>query len=182
MTKEVKAALIGGICTIIASIIAAIVSVYNYDLNKYNSALAEENIKLYKQNSDLEISYNNLQSQFDELNNKNISLENEVNDLKYSIEQYQIQIDNFNNAEEYEYLPDNTVLQDDGLVTVPNVVGLSQEEAINILQNVYLNTEVWWYDYEMGNEDSSYYIKEQDAPANSKVQIGTKIRLHVVPY
>ena len=91
MSKEVKAAWIGGICVIIAAIIGVFsinINIENVKLKKNNMNMETENAKLKEENSDWKSEYNDLQEDFKELYERNTSLSIEVDTLKNSMEQY----------------------------------------------------------------------------------------------
>lgn len=84
MNKEVKAALISGICVIIAAIIGVFsinINIENDKLKEISKSIESENAKLSKENIDLKKAYTELEGKFDELNIKNASLSIEIDDL-----------------------------------------------------------------------------------------------------
>lgn len=67
-----------------------------------------------------------------------------------------------------------------GMVSVPNVVGMEQIEATELLIESGLQFQVWWT--EENNVDSEqYFIIQQSIPADSKVTAGTLIKLELSP-
>ena len=80
-----KYAVIVAIISFTGLIISSIISIFSIDLNK---TLTQENTKLFEENNDWEIAYNELHEDFNELNNKNNSLSRDMATLKNSIEQY----------------------------------------------------------------------------------------------
>ena len=67
-----------------------------------------------------------------------------------------------------------------GMVSVPNVVGMEQIEATELLIESGLQFQVWWT--EDNNVDSEqYFIIQQSIPADSKVTAGTLIKLELSP-
>lgn len=65
----------------------------------------------------------------------------------------------------------------EGKVTVPNVIGLEQNEATDQITRLGLNFQVTWGE-ETNNVDSSeYYVIEQSVPANSVIGKGSLIVL-----
>lgn len=70
------------------------------------------------------------------------------------------------------------VTQTFALVDVPNVIGMEQMEATNLLTERGLNFQVWWTE-ENNMGVSHYYIKNQSIPAGSRVSAGTLIKLEL---
>ncbi len=67
-----------------------------------------------------------------------------------------------------------------GKVIVPQVTGLEQLEAIELLTQSGLHFQVWWT--EVNNVDSEkYYIIGQSIPADCAVPAGTLIKLELTP-
>lgn len=110
MSREVKAAWIGGICVIIAAIIGMFsfnVNIENDKLKDNSKIIESENEKLKEEINDWENSYNDLKEQFDDLHNENNNLSEEINALKNTIEEYSsssIDVNNSSLDEEYSLL------------------------------------------------------------------------------
>lgn len=62
-------------------------------------------------------------------------------------------------------------------VTVPNVVGMEQDEAIVVLRSAGLLFTVSVDEEDLGEEGELYYVKMQDIPESSVVDAGTKVPL-----
>lgn len=63
-------------------------------------------------------------------------------------------------------------------VTVPNVVGMEQQEATTLLTNLGLQFQVWWTE-ENNVSTNHYYIIEQSIPKGSSVPSGTLVKLEL---
>lgn len=61
-------------------------------------------------------------------------------------------------------------------VSVPNVVDLEEEKAVQLLESSGLEASVWWLS-SLNDKLSTYYIIEQSIPAGSVVPIGTKVEI-----
>lgn len=66
------------------------------------------------------------------------------------------------------------------LVSVPNVVGMEQNEAIVLLTDQGLQFQIWWTEENNIDVDQCYII-DQSIPAESSVPAGTLVRLEVSP-
>lgn len=75
------AAIIGGICVIIA----AIIGIFSFNINTTNKDLEAEIKELSQQNNDWESTYNELKKQFDDLHSENSILSEEIDTLKNMI-------------------------------------------------------------------------------------------------
>ena len=64
----------------------------------------------------------------------------------------------------------------DGYASVPSVVDLEEEEAVQLLESSRLEASVWWLS-SLNDKLSTYYIIEQSIPAGSVVPIGTKVEI-----
>ncbi len=63
-------------------------------------------------------------------------------------------------------------------VVVPNVFAMEQIEATELLTASGLEFQVWWYEEDV-KDTNVYYVIEQSIPANTEVEVGTIIRLHI---
>ena len=68
----------------------------------------------------------------------------------------------------------------DGMIFVPNVVGMEQIEATELLTESGLQFQVWWTE-ENNIEAEQYYIISQSIPADSEVPAGTLVKLELSP-
>lgn len=68
----------------------------------------------------------------------------------------------------------------DGIVSVPNVVGMEQIEATELLTESGLQFQVWWTE-ENNIEAEQYYVISQSIPADSEVPAGTLVKLELSP-
>lgn len=66
------------------------------------------------------------------------------------------------------------------LVFVPNVVGMEQIEATELLANRGLQFQVWWTE-ENNISSEHYYVIDQSIPAESSVLAGTLVELELSP-
>ena len=69
----------------------------------------------------------------------------------------------------------------EGMIFVPNVVGMEQVEATELLTERGLQFQVWWTG-ENNIEAEQYYIINQSIPADSQVPAGTLVKLELSPY
>lgn len=67
-----------------------------------------------------------------------------------------------------------------GIVSVPNVVGMEQIEATELLTESGLQFQVWWTE-ENNIEAEQYYVISQSIPADSEVPAGTLVKLELSP-
>jgi beta-lactam-binding protein with PASTA domain len=67
-----------------------------------------------------------------------------------------------------------------GMISVPNVVGMEQMEATELLTESGLQFQVWWTG-ENNIEAEQYYIIDQSIPADSQVPAGTLVKLELSP-
>lgn len=67
-----------------------------------------------------------------------------------------------------------------GMVTVPKVVGMEQNEATELLVGSGLQFQVWWTE-ENNVVAEEYYIINQSIPEDSEVPPGTLVKLELSP-
>lgn len=72
-------------------------------------------------------------------------------------------------------IPDN-----EGKIVVPNVVGMEQIAATELLTEKGLQFQVWWTE-ENNIGAEQYYIINQSIPADSAVPAGTLVKLELAP-
>ncbi len=63
-------------------------------------------------------------------------------------------------------------------VPVPDVLGMEQGAAVDLLESIGFGFQVWWYEEDVANTDV-YYIIDQSIPAGADVEPGTVIRLQL---
>lgn len=111
MTKDVKAAWIGGICVIIAAILGGLSLNVNIDI---------DDIKAYKklqlENTNLKTDNNNLQNQISSLNKENVSLKAEIQNLEN-----ELQTDDNDNSEKIYIQDFSNINDDDKIIQVVSV-------------------------------------------------------------
>ncbi len=73
---------------------------------------------------------------------------------------------------------DESVLEE--YVEVPDVIGLLQEDATELLSNLGFIFQVWWYEEDFSDDsDELIYVIEQSLEPGISVKKGCKIRLHI---
>lgn len=166
-TKE-KATIITSVISGVCVIIAAIIGIFSYDLNKSKETLAIENVALSEQNNDWEIAYNELKDQFDTLNNQNSSLVNEIDGLKNNMEQYTTLADENNSLKneisklqnELQIVKENIENQE---TIISNEDNQAEAETNPISENSSKKVSIFDLDTFKGNaywNNSSYYDSE----------------------
>lgn len=70
------------------------------------------------------------------------------------------------------------ILDNEGKISVPNVVGMEQIAATELLAEKGLQFQVWWTE-ENNTEAEQYYIISQSIPADSAVPVGTLVKLEL---
>lgn len=102
-----------------------------------------------------------------------------------------ITLDNNNYQEDNNSVNDKTNMNeiDDGkleeettnaLVLVPNVVGMEQMKATELLTSIGLQFQVWWTEENNKNSDK-YYVVDQSIPSGSKVPKDSLVKLELSP-
>ncbi len=81
------------------------------------------------------------------------------------IEEYSVSVENSDSEE-----------NNNDLITVPDVTGMEQLEAIYLLRDLGLQFQVWW---SSELTTSPYYIVSQSIPAGTSVPKGTLVRLQI---
>lgn len=76
--------------------------------------------------------------------------------------------------EEVDVPPANEETSD--LIPIPNLIGLEEKEAVNLLMSIGLKSNVYWL---QGNDETAdcYYILNQSIPEGSFVAVGTVVEL-----
>lgn len=66
------------------------------------------------------------------------------------------------------------------LIPIPNLIGIEEQEAVNLLMSIGLKSNVYWL---QGNDETAdyYYILNQSIPEGSLVAVGTVIELERSP-
>ena len=102
-----------------------------------------------------------------------------------------ITLDNNNYQEDNNSVNDKTNMNeiDDGkleeettnaLVLVPNVVGMEQMKATELLTSIGVQFQVWWTEENNKNSDK-YYVVDQSIPSGSKVPKDSLVKLELSP-
>lgn len=74
----------------------------------------------------------------------------------------------------------STQVEQSDLIPVPNLVGIEEHEAVNLLESLGLEGSVYWI---QGNDENAdkYYILNQSIPEGSLVAVGTVVELERSP-
>ncbi len=157
MSDTVKGAIIGGLFGVISSVIGILSFDIGPILNEKWNIKNEEEAEARPESSMAPESYDELLEKYEALEKENAVLKNQISQIQ-----------------------DVLQLPDSELVSVPDVVGLAQNDAFSLLTEANLEPSSWWYNGDIDESDTTYYISEQSIPAGSKVPGKTIIKLHIV--
>lgn len=73
---------------------------------------------------------------------------------------------------------DQSTSDESGMVKVPNVVGLEQAKAIEMLTETDMQYQVWWTE-ENNDTAEQYYVISQSIPQGTEIQAGTMIKIEL---
>lgn len=161
MSKEVKAAWIGGICAIIAAIFGGLSLNVNIDMDDI-----KDNIKAYKkvqlENTEIKTINNDLQNQITFLTEENVSLMAEIQNLENELQAYS------NDTSEKIYIQDfSNINTDDKIIqittvtarihTTPenssNIIAIAKHDDKILLRRTVIDEDKSeWYEVFVGNQ------------------------------
>ncbi len=159
MSDTVKGAFIGGLFGVISSVIGILSFDISPILHEKWNIKDTEITESHPESNITSESYNELLERYEALEKESIVLKNQISQIQKILQ-----------------------LPDSDFVSVPDVIGLTLDDADGLLTEANLEPSSWWYNGDIDESDTTYYVSEQSIPAGSKVPGRTIVKLHIVSH